>query len=164
MRPTRAILILSLLLAIKGLLLLTLFGASAALYLANLSAALPAATRAELPDMSLRDLSESTAYLVSGLFVLIGSVGLIRLRGWGWLLAMIGQGIDLALGLANYASGDPQYLQMFIDVLFVFYLNQHDVYLVFASAKRRDGALQVGQEESVTPIDLEKEAAISMQN
>jgi hypothetical protein len=162
MRPTRAIIVLSLLLLAKSSVLLVLFGASAALYLAQLSPALPAEARAELPPISLRELTESTAYLVSGLFVLIGALGILRVRGWGWLLAMIGQGIDLVLGLVAYVNGDPRYIQMLVDVLLVLYLNHHDVYLVFANAKRRDGALQVGHEESVAPLDAEKEAAIRM--
>src|SRR5262245_57212954 len=37
--------------------------------------------------------------LAAGLLLLVGAVGLWRLRPWSWLLAMTGQGLALAQGL-----------------------------------------------------------------
>ena len=41
------------------------------------------------------------------------------------------QGIYLAVQLYHYTQGRPAYIEMFISLTTVFYLNQHDVQLVF---------------------------------
>jgi predicted membrane channel-forming protein YqfA (hemolysin III family) len=142
-KRTRAILLLGLLLMAKGLVLLVAFGTLLAGALNRAQDVLTTTPPSALPQPTRADLVEATAYLVVGVFVLIGSFGLLRLRGWGWLLAMIGQGIALVLGLVAYVSSQPNYLLLLIDVLLVFYLNHYDVYVVFANAKRRDGVLHV---------------------
>jgi hypothetical protein len=53
--------------------------------------------------------------------------GLLRLRRWAWVLVMIQLGMVMALDLALYFVGSPQYASMLISVVTVFYLNQSDV-------------------------------------
>lgn len=159
MRPKRAILVLGLLLVSKGILQLLTFSTIFTIFTA--SNILPTRLEALLPTLTADDLLQATAYPVVGVFLLLGGVGIIRHRGWGWLLAMIGQGIDLMLGLVYYARGEPQYVQMLVDVLLVLYLNQRDVYLALANARRRDGALQVGTEESIAPLNVEQEVELA---
>jgi hypothetical protein len=53
--------------------------------------------------------------------------GLLRLRRWAWVLVMIQLGMVMALDLALYFVGSPQYASMLISVVTVFYLNQSEV-------------------------------------
>lgn len=155
----RSILILGLLLIGKGLLLLAAFGLLVVVAIAHRTDLLPPLA-ATLPLPSNRELVESTTFLTIGLFALLGGIGVLRLRGWGWLMATVGQGMSLTLALVAYSQGRPSYAQMLADVLLVLYLNQREVSVVFVSARRRDGVLQVGAEESLAPLDIEHEALI----
>jgi hypothetical protein len=53
------------------------------------------------------------------------------LRPAAWLATMTLQGLYLAAQLYDYNQGQHVYPQLLITVLTVFYLNQHDVKLVF---------------------------------
>lgn len=66
-----------------------------------------------------------------GLLDLIAIIGLWRLARWAWTLTMLTIGISLASLLYRYSQEDPLYLNMLLNVLMVFYLNQRDVQRVF---------------------------------
>jgi hypothetical protein len=57
--------------------------------------------------------------------------GMWVLRPAAWLATMTLQGLYLAAQLYDYNQGQHVYPQLLITVLTVFYLNQHDVKLVF---------------------------------
>jgi hypothetical protein len=57
--------------------------------------------------------------------------GMWALRPAAWLATMTLQGLYLAAQLYDYSQGQNVYPQLLITVLTVFYLNQHDVKLVF---------------------------------
>jgi hypothetical protein len=57
--------------------------------------------------------------------------GMWALRPAAWLATMTLQGLYLAAQLYDYNQGQHVYPQLLITVLTVFYLNQHDVKLVF---------------------------------
>jgi hypothetical protein len=57
--------------------------------------------------------------------------GMWTLRPAAWLATMTLQGLYLAAQLYDYSQGQHVYPQLLVTVLTVFYLNQHDVKLVF---------------------------------
>jgi hypothetical protein len=57
--------------------------------------------------------------------------GMWALRPAAWLATMTLQGLYLAAQLYDYSQGQNVYPQLLVTVLTVFYLNQHDVKLVF---------------------------------
>lgn len=59
--------------------------------------------------------------------VLIGIIGLLRFRRWGWVLTMVLVGISLAGDLIRTWIGEPVYLGLLLHVLAAFYLNGRSV-------------------------------------
>ena len=57
--------------------------------------------------------------------------GIWALRPVAWLATMTFQGLYLAAQLYDYSQGQNVYPQLLVTVITVFYLNQHDVKLVF---------------------------------
>jgi hypothetical protein len=55
---------------------------------------------------------------------LLGVVGLLMLRGWGWILTMVMVGVGLAATLLGWYGGAPDYPELTLLVLAAFYLNQ----------------------------------------
>jgi hypothetical protein len=55
------------------------------------------------------------------------AVGMLLLRHWAWLAALILQGVILAWGLVTYYRGEPHYVTMAVAALLVFYLNLREV-------------------------------------
>ncbi len=68
--------------------------------------------------------------------------GIWALRPAAWLATMTLQGLYLAAQLYDYSQGQNVYPQLLVTVLTVFYLNQHDVKLVFhtISTTERSGS------------------------
>ncbi|MFN2196797.1 MAG: hypothetical protein ACK2UW_11810 [Anaerolineales bacterium] len=64
-------------------------------------------------------------------FLVLAVVGLLFLKRWGWILTMILTGLGLLYSILSYFLGNPHYLSMVIDLVIVFYLNQHDVQSAF---------------------------------
>jgi hypothetical protein len=58
-------------------------------------------------------------------------IGLWLLKRWAWFLTMIQLGLSLALGLWVYAQGEPLYVNMGLNTIMVFYLNQSEVQHAF---------------------------------
>ncbi|MCB0170609.1 MAG: hypothetical protein KDJ97_08660 [Anaerolineae bacterium] len=65
------------------------------------------------------------------------AVGLWRLKRWAWFLLMIQLGFDMVLGLWSYFYGEPAYFRMLTDVIYVLYLNMHEVQQAFGHEPTR---------------------------
>lgn len=66
---------------------------------------------------------------------LLSALSFLFLRRRGWLLAAIGQGMNLAVCLWLYSESKPIYIYptMVYCILMILYLNSHDVRVVFHS-------------------------------
>jgi hypothetical protein len=67
------------------------------------------------------------------------AAGLLANRRWGWVGAIVLSGVSLAFAIGAWWEGHPVYLNMAINVIAVFYLNQRDVRGIF-------GELQPGED------------------
>ena len=65
--------------------------------------------------------------LTLGIAVLVGIVGLLMFRRWGWVLTMLLVGLSLAGDLIRIYIGQPDYLSLLLHVLAAFYLNGRSV-------------------------------------
>ena len=65
--------------------------------------------------------------LIAGILVLVGVIGLLLFKRWGWVLTMVLVGISLLGDLIRVAIGDPQYFGLLLHVLAAFYLNARSV-------------------------------------
>jgi hypothetical protein len=117
---------------------LTLFGgALIGLILAWESGWLAPDNAARVAALQLPSLLVLVSVAVQGIFGIVSSIGLLRMRPWAWLMAMIVQGISLIIYLVDYIRGAPNYVGMIFAVFVVFYLNQRDIQLMFDVARRR---------------------------
>ncbi|HEX2172337.1 MAG TPA: hypothetical protein VHL09_07825 [Dehalococcoidia bacterium] len=55
------------------------------------------------------------------------AIGLFRLSGWAWVVAMTLQGVNLAIGLIARAVGQADYITLAIGVVVILALNQREV-------------------------------------
>jgi uncharacterized membrane protein len=77
-------------------------------------------------------------YTIFALLDLVAVIGLWSLARWAWTLTMLTIGVSLANLLYRYFQEDPLYLNMVLNVLMVFYLNQRDVQRVFLPRGERE--------------------------
>jgi hypothetical protein len=61
--------------------------------------------------------------LFLGVAVLVGIVGLLLFKRWGWVLTMVLVGLSLAGDLIRIYIGEPDWLALLLHVLAAFYLN-----------------------------------------
>lgn len=134
MKRPRSVTIIGLLLLLQGLFLALFGGTVVALRVASRLDALPANEQVDVPWALLPDMLSSTSTLVIGVFGLVSSIGLLRLRSWSWLMAMIVQGVSMILNLIDYTRGEANYLAMLFAAVVVFYLNRRDIRQVFNTA------------------------------
>jgi hypothetical protein len=80
---------------------------------------------------SFFDVFMVAAQTALGVFAVVSGIGMLRLRPWAWLMAMLLLGCELAIQLINYFQGRPAYLLMLLTALLVFYLNRHSIREVF---------------------------------
>lgn len=100
--------------------------------------------------LSVIDLLEITAEVALGIFALVSGIGMLRLRSWAWLMAMLLLGCELAIELTNYFQGRPAYLVLFITALLVFYLNQRLVREAFSiEPKPSEGSADLSTEPTI---------------
>lgn len=78
-----------------------------------------AASRYEVASMAL------------GLIGLVITLGLRTSQRWAWVATMLWAGTNMTAALIAYIYGEPQYIQMVLSVIVVFYLNQRDIQLAF---------------------------------
>lgn len=85
---------------------------------------------------------ETETYIVANFLVsmlgLVVAFGLWRLRRWAWIMVMALLGLSMGLDLLAYINGEPNYFNMFVNIVQVFYLNQRDVQVAF---RHRSGGL-----------------------
>lgn len=128
MRRPRSVTIVSILLLLYGLLLLAIAGLFAVLLLwPEVIEIERAEIRSLLTELSQLDVVLLGGNVLIGLFLLIGGVGLLRLRGWAWLLAIIGLGVHLLILLIDYWRGEPTYFMMLASALLCFFLNLREI-------------------------------------
>ncbi len=90
----------------------------------------------DLPDLSPfwldRDVNTVLAFGTPILLIqLVIMIGLWRLRRWAWFLFMVQLGIGMAIYIWAYVNGVALYIYMLLNIIMVFYLNQHEVQHVF---------------------------------
>jgi len=66
--------------------------------------------------------------LLMGLFMTVGGFGLLRMRGWAWLMAIIALGVHLLILLINYVRGTPSYWEMLFSATMIFLVNLQEVH------------------------------------
>jgi hypothetical protein len=117
---------------------LTLFGGTLiGLILAHEFGWLAPANAAQVAALQLPGLLVLISVTVQGVFGIVSSIGLLRMRPWAWLMAMIVQGISMIVYLVDYIRGVPNYIGMVFAVFVVFYLNQRDIQLIFDVARHQ---------------------------
>ncbi|MDX1413350.1 MAG: hypothetical protein R3293_04115 [Candidatus Promineifilaceae bacterium] len=84
-----------------------------------------------LPDLEQHALLATALLWLLVALLIVAIVGLLLLKRWGWTLTMIMTGISLAISIWLYFQGTPNYPNMVIYVIIVFYLNQRDVQAPF---------------------------------
>jgi len=55
------------------------------------------------------------------------AIGLLLVRPWGWVVAMLTVGMSLAFDIVGWMNGRPGYAYLALSVAIVFYLNQGEV-------------------------------------
>ena len=81
-----------------------------------------------------------------GIADLVAAIGLLMMRRWAWVLVMLIVGYRMTTNLWRHFSGGSGYeLEMVVDVIIVFYLNQRDVQRAFGDGTAR-------QQRPVVPV------------
>jgi hypothetical protein len=82
--------------------------------------------------------------VISGAANLVAAIGLWQLRRWAWVLVMLLVGSRLAANLWLYfTGGGALYVEMLLDVIMVFYLNQRELQQAFGHRDERNRLLDV---------------------
>ena len=74
--------------------------------------------------------TETVGWILVAL-LLLGVLGLLLQKRWGWIITMILTGFGLFFTIWSYFQDTPRYFPMLIYVIMVLYLNQRDVQQVF---------------------------------
>ncbi len=158
MKRPLSITIIGVLILCQGLVFTAVAGVTLPLISAIMFRWLPPGYVAELPNYTQRELLFVGAALVIGVCCLVSGVGVLRLRSWAWLMAMIVQGINLSSELVNYLRGHPVYFNMLVSVIIVLYLNQRDIQASMNAADyRRDPSSRITVEpDQATPEAQQK--------
>lgn len=80
-----------------------------------------------LPLLEDSPLLTQSLDIVLAAATIIGVIGLLAFRRWGWVLTMILVGLGLLGELIRVAIGEPDHLGLLLLVLSAFYLNQRSV-------------------------------------
>jgi hypothetical protein len=99
-----------------------------------------------LPTDGLPILAESpiltrSVDIVLAAATIIGVVGLLAFRRWGWVLTMILVGLGLLAELIRVAIGQPDHLGLLLLVVSAFYLNQRSVRAMAGRHLDPDGSM-----------------------
>lgn len=137
-----------LVLLVSGLFYCVIYGAYLTLLVGRLSGRVPPEIEAllvlePLIQFGIHRINFSSVLLllvqcVLGLFTVVSGIGVLRLRPWAWLMALVVNGFSLLALLILYFRRDPFYLHMLIDSLAVLYLNQSSIRRAFRIAQRSD--------------------------
>ncbi|HET9755804.1 MAG TPA: hypothetical protein VFP66_04825 [Candidatus Limnocylindrales bacterium] len=82
---------------------------------------------AGLPVLLDSPLLTQSVDLVIAAATIVGVLGLLAFRRWGWVLTMVLVGVGLLGELVRVAHGQPDYLGLLLLVVSAFYLNQRSV-------------------------------------
>src|SRR5690349_13792506 len=78
-----------------------------------------------LPESEPLALSQFALVAIEGTVDLAAAIGLLMMRRWAWVLVMLIVGYRMATNLWLHFSGGSGYeLELVLDVIIVFYLNQ----------------------------------------
>jgi hypothetical protein len=135
MKRPRSVTFIGVLLLVQGLILSIAPGVLIGLIIAERLDVLPINETVNVPAILQESTLSFFSTFVVGIFGLVSSIGLLRMRYWGWLMAMIVQGVAMTLKLIEYSRGQPDYVQMFVSVFIVFYLNQRHIRQFFDVAR-----------------------------
>ena len=80
-----------------------------------------------LPLLDGSSILTQSANIVLAAATIIGVVGLLAFRRWGWVLTMVLVGVGLLGELIRVAIGQPDHLGLLLLVVSAFYLNQRSV-------------------------------------
>lgn len=80
-----------------------------------------------LPILASSPILTRSIDIVLAAATIIGVVGLLGYRRWGWVLTMVLVGVGLFAELARVANGQPDHLGLLLLVVSAFYLNQRSV-------------------------------------
>lgn len=127
-RRPRSLTLVGILLVLYGLALMLVGGLFGALMLWPEDLQLdPANLRALLQQVGEIDLVLLGGQVLIGLIMLIGGIGLLQVRGWAWLMAIIGLGVHLLILLIDYWRREPIYWAMLFSGLLCFLLNLREI-------------------------------------
>jgi uncharacterized membrane protein (DUF2068 family) len=135
MKRPRSVTVIGVLLLMQGLILSIAPGVLIGLIIADHLDVLPVYETIDVSTIVQESTLSLFSTFVVGIFALVSSIGLLRLRYWGWLMAMIVQGVAMIIKLIEYWRGPPDYIQMFVSVIIVFYLNQRHIRHFFDMAR-----------------------------
>jgi hypothetical protein len=100
------------------------------------------------PSQQVIEVLAFVLFVPPAVMTLLSALSFLLLRRKGWLLAAIGQGLSLAVGLWLYSELQPWYVYpiMAYCVFMILYLNSQDVRMVFhpRREKRNLGAPHAG--------------------
>ena len=85
------------------------------------------------PILANSSIVTQSANLIFAGAVIVGVIGLLAYRRWGWVLTMVLVGVELAFELIRVAIGQPDHLGLLFLVVSAFYLNQRSVRAMAAS-------------------------------
>jgi hypothetical protein len=103
------------------------------------------------------DLLTVAVLLSLGIFEALSAIGMLGMRAWAWLMAMVVQGAYLAIELARYPSDGPLPGGMALAVVVVFYLNQRHIRRAFRVALRHsDPAGMLTAEDKLSELEEEE--------
>jgi hypothetical protein len=87
-----------------------------------------------------------TLIRIIGIGIAAGSVavvgGLLANRRWGWVGSIVLSGLSLAFAIGAWWEGHPVYLNMAINVVAVFYLNQREVRAAYEDPAASDASVR----------------------
>ena len=98
------------------------------------------------PDARPMVLGQFALVAIEGAADLVAAIGLLLMRRWAWVLVMLLVAYRMATNLWIHFTGGSGYeVELVLDVIIVFYLNQRDVQRAFGygSARRPRQALAV---------------------
>ncbi|HNP73020.1 MAG TPA: hypothetical protein PLO33_17930 [Kouleothrix sp.] len=128
MRRPRSITLVGVLLVLYGLALMLTAGLVTLLALWPEALQLSQAQALSVLDQISRlDVVLLGGQVLIGLIMLTSGIGLLQLRGWAWLMAIIGLGVHLLILLIDYWRHDPMYWAMLISAMLCFLLNLREV-------------------------------------
>ncbi|MCB0130017.1 MAG: hypothetical protein KDD78_04185 [Caldilineaceae bacterium] len=73
----------------------------------------------------------SASHIATALFLFAVMWGMWTMQRWAWFATMVLQGMGLTVAIWQHFNGGEPYVNMFLSVLIVFYLNQREVRRIF---------------------------------